>query len=208
MRLLNFRFFALHYLNDWCCDDSRFVTGVSPEQDAATRLESLWEAAKYYKVTRTLPTLDGEERLAGALQAIDAVPVPITEATVDQAVCELAARFQELYGRYAVSAASKLLWIRHRWPIVILDDRASQFLWANGGTFRQGDYPGYCVEWRSQFARHEQAIRRACGELVGVKCFSLAGEMPDADLEQLVSSPWFRERVFDKFLWWNSGTTA
>jgi hypothetical protein len=205
MVLENFHFFAIGYLNDWCCDDSRFVAGVSPNRVTSARLELLWEAAKYYKVTRTLPTIDGEDRLAAALQALDSVPVPLTEATVDDAVVGLATRFQELYGRYAISAASKLLWIRHRWPVVILDDRASKFLWAAGGTFGQGNYPAYRREWLSRFAEREQEIRDACADLTAVKAFTLASEMQDDDLCALMSERWFRERVFDKFLWWNGG---
>jgi hypothetical protein len=205
MTLDNFRFFALHYLDDWCSEDSRFVAGVVPDNPKSTRLELLWEAAKYYKVTRTLPTIDGEERLSGALKAIDAVPVPVTEGTVDDAVIGLATRFQELYGRYAISAASKLLWIRHRWPVVILDDRASKFLWATGGTFSAGDYQAYRREWRRQFCDHRQAISEACCELVGIKAFTLASTMADDELAALVSQAWFQERVFDKFLWWNAG---
>src|SRR5688500_18485086 len=102
MPLDNFYFFAMKYLDDWCSDDSRFVAGLSPANPTPVRLDALWEAAKYYKVTRTLPTVDGEDRLAGALQAIDSVPAALSEATVDEAVVGLATRFQSLYGRYAI----------------------------------------------------------------------------------------------------------
>lgn len=206
MLLDNFQFFALRYLNDWCADDQRFVADLSPNNDLATRLSSLCEAATYYKVARTLPTLPGERRLAQALDAIDAVPAPITDSSVDAAVCDLATRFQTLYGGgYVLSAASKLLWVRHRWPVVILDGQAALCLRRLGCRFDVGDYRGYRREWRQQFAEREPVIRAACGELVGVKAFSLASTMSNGELEQLASASWFRERVFDKFLWWNSG---
>lgn len=205
MPLENFRFFAMHYLNDWCTDDSRFHAGMIRDKDPATRLAALWEAAKYYKVTRTLPTLVAEQRLTGALAAIDAVPTPVTDASVDASVCDLATRFQELYGRYAVSAASKFLWLVHRWPVVILDERADLCLRSAGARFGKGDYPAYRREWRKQFAEHEQAIRDACTDLQRAKEFTLMSCVPDANLTELTSATWFQERVFDKFLWWNAG---
>jgi hypothetical protein len=205
MLLENFRFFAMHYLNDWCTDDSRFCADVMRDNDPVRRRDGLWEAAKYYKVTRTLPTLDGEERLAAALAAIDAVPLPVTDATVDAAVRDLASRFEELYGRYAVSAASKFLWLVHRWPVVILDERAGKCLRSSGCRFAKGDYAAYRREWRKQFTEREQVIRDACANLQRVNDFSLASWMPDANFVELTSAKWFHERVFDKFLWWNGG---
>src|SRR5258706_75320 len=104
MPLGNFRFFALNYLNDWCGDDGRFYHWLSPDNPPADRLAALnYEAANYYKVSRTFPTIESEERLAAALVAVDAVVAPVTEETVDQAVCDLAARFQQVYGLYAIS---------------------------------------------------------------------------------------------------------
>lgn len=201
----NFRFFAMHYLNDWCSDDRRFVAGLAPENDRKSRLATLWEAAKYYKITRTLPTITGEVRLAGALDAIDQVPSPMTEAVVDDAVCGLANSFDTLYGRYAISAASKLLWLRHQWPVVILDERADLCLRASGCRFGKGDYRAYKREWRRRFAERELDITAACAALWEVKRFSLASEMPDVEFGPLTGSNWFRERVFDKYLWWNAG---
>jgi hypothetical protein len=207
MALKNFHFFAMHYLNDWCADDQRFVDGLSLEHDRETRLARLWEAAKYYKVTRTLPKLDGEARLAAALDAIDLVPIPVTEATVDDAVCRLASRFKSLYGRYAISAASKLLWLRHQWPVVILDERADLCLRTLGCSFRKGDYPAYRCEWRKRFNHLEPMIKAACDELTNVKRFSLAAAMREEEFAKLTGSRWFHERVFDKYLWWNAGTS-
>jgi hypothetical protein len=203
MPLENFGFFALHYLNDWCSDDRHFVAGVQPEKATPERVASLWKAAVYYKVTRTLPTIQ-EERLAGALAAIDEVATPITDATVDAAVCGLATRFRELYGRYAISAASKLLWVRHQSPVVILDGQADLCLRSTGCRFDKGDYRGYRREWRRRFTDREQAIREACTDLRRARDFSLASAMPSEEFATLTASRWFHERVFDKFLWWNS----
>ena len=200
----NFRYFALRYLDDWWTDDRHFVAGVQLERDRSHRLATLRRAAIYYKVTRTLPTLDGEERLSAALDAVDHVASPITEETVDDVVCGLASRLKELYGRYAISAASKLLWIRHRWPVVILDDQADLCLRRSGCRFGKGEYRPYRKEWRQQFAEREAQIREACEELQLARGFSRA-EVTSDELAELTATPWFRERVFDKYLWANAG---
>jgi len=67
----------------------------------------LWAAASYYKLHRNFKILPTEERLAGALSAIDEFVEQLTDTNVDGVVCDLAERFRRLYGKYAVSAASK-----------------------------------------------------------------------------------------------------
>jgi hypothetical protein len=203
MPLTNWKFFALHYLDDWCGYDHRFVTGLASENARVERLESFQEAAKYYGVARNFATLQ-EERLDAALAALDRSSGALTEGTVDATVCDLAAAFQVEYGKNAISAASKFLWLRHKSPVVIYDGRAVRCLRCSGDRFQSWDYKAYRREWRRQFNEHEAPIRSACRELIRVRDFSLAHLMPDDVLASLVASNWFHERVFDKFLWWNA----
>lgn len=205
MPLENFRFFAMHYLNDWCLDDHRFVSGLQPTNDTATRLEHLREAASYYKVVRNLKTIEEKERLSGALTAIDSISPPTSDEAVDPAVNALAAALQSIYGMNVISAASKFLWLRYRWPVVIYDDRAIQCLRASGCRIGMCDYGGYRREWKRRFAEREVVIREACAELERVKDFSLASWVPEGNFRDITSARWFHERVFDKFLWWNAG---
>ena len=201
----NLKFLALQYLNDWYDDESDFVADLSSSNDRDARLCCIQKAAKYYKVIRNFKILAGEKRLDKALQALDAVGDSITDENVDLIVCELARTFQLTYGTNAISAASKFLWIRHRSPVVIYDDRAYRRLNKGcGGESGQCDYTKYRREWLKQFAKREEHLRLACAELVRVKDFSLAHAVADEDLERLVGNRWFRERVFDYFLWWNA----
>lgn len=198
----NFRFFAMHYLNDWFGYDRGFMAGLLPEVDPVTRLETLRAAATYYGVARNFRTIEGEERLAGALVALDAVPALVDETT-DSILADLALHFKSVYGTNAVSAASKMLWLRHQWPVVIYDGQAVRCLKRHGSRF--WDYGGFRKAWREEFAKREDEIRSACDELLSVKLFSWAADTPDNEFMPAVSSVWFRERVFDKFLWWNAG---
>jgi hypothetical protein len=204
MPIENFRFFAMHYLNDWCLYDNGFVTGLEPTNDTASRLEVLWDATKYYKVIRNLKKVQEETRLAGALAAIDSVATPITDNTVDAAVDKLAAALNAIYGMNVISAASKFLWLRHRWPVVIYDAQAMKCLRESGCRIGVCDYAGYRREWRKQFSKREAVIREACADLERVKEFSLADWLPEENFRELTGARWFHERVFDKFLWWNA----
>ncbi len=199
--MVNYKYYAISYLDDWCESDRGFVEGMCANEDHDQRLACLLRAAKYYKVTRTLPVIPEEQRLGLALEAVDAVADSITKDNVDAIVWELEKKFESIYGRYALSAASKFLWIRHRSPVVIYDGQAYTTLRRLGSRLAAGSYKPYRREWLKHFADHKDAIQRACAELPRVKDFSLAHEMPDGEVAALAAERWFHERVFDKFLW-------
>ena len=199
--VINYNYFAINYLDDWCDADRRFVDGLCFSRTGDERLACLWKAAKYYKVTRTLPVINEERRLGRALEAIDAINNQITEETVGTVVCDLERTFKRVYGKNALSAASKFLWIRHRSPVVIYDGQACTTLKRLGAKFNHAAYTSYRREWLTHFAMHEPAIRAACAELHRVKFFSLARDMSDDEVAAITAERWFHERVFDKFLW-------
>ncbi len=198
----NFKPFAIHYLNDWIRYDSGFVEGLSMSKPRADRLRCLSSAAGFYGVARTLPSIEEPERLGTALDSLDAMRGPIVEEAVDSTVVDLASTFQRSYGKYAISAASKFLWIRFQSPIVIYDSQVFWSLRENSSTqLAEGYYEPYRKEWLHRFADCKEAILSACIELVRAKSFSFAHSMPDDELMGLVSERWFHERVFDKYLW-------
>lgn len=199
----NVRPFALEYLDAWCEYDRGFVNGIRSEA-RIERLHSLNKAARYYGIARTLKIDPGERRLDKALRALEAIRDSAVEGDVDSAVKGLAENLHKAYGSYAISAASKFLWLRHLSPVVIYDSRAIQALRKMSTVrFDQCNYSEYRQEWLEEFTKREAAIMAACSELARVKDFSLADNVPDQQLKKMVGNKWFRERVFDKFLWWN-----
>jgi hypothetical protein len=131
--------------------------------------------------------------------------VVVTRDNVDSTVCKLAEEFASTCGRgKEISAASKFLWIRCKAPVVVLDERAKTCLRRLDGKIGE-DYAQYRKKWLNQFEQREEAIRLACAELPRVKDFSPDDETGE-NLKSTVTSRWFHERVFDKFLWWNGGT--
>lgn len=192
-------FLALQYLNDWCSDEHALVSGLHLDEARGDRLACLRRAATYYKVARNFPLRD-EDRLSGALAALDAIGPSITDANVDSAVGDLAAKFQSTYGTLAISAASKFLWLRYKSPVIIFDGRAVRCLQKRDRTCDLSEYPAYRELWRRRFAERASTIRSACARLLQVKTFSLAYEMPEVQFVKLVESTWFHERVFDTYL--------
>jgi len=209
----NFKFFALSYLNDWSNDDKAFVDGLLPGVREEDRLKSLLDAANYYRVSRGFPTLkdkpesEQHKRFKFPLDELDKVRT-VTLQNVDEVVCKLAKVFKTEYGDNLVAAASKFLWLRHQSPVVIYDGLAfGSIKKLCGKPLVERDYPPYRQQWQLQFTEHEDQIRAACTELVEVKSWSLARLVCDDRIKELVSKLWFRERVFDKYLWWNEAST-
>lgn len=201
----NFNYFALMYLNDWYWWDKPFSERIGGF-DKNDSLEAFHEAAKYYKVTRNFSELKDEKRLAAAQALVLGVTSQISEKNVCETVQALAAKFQEKYGKTAVSAASKFLWLRFKSPVIIFDSRAIAWLRANKYQVKHNaGYDVYCEKWLLAFNDHEKQIQNACSDLIKVKKYSMAAEESDEDIATLVCQRWFMERVFDKYLWFNAG---
>jgi hypothetical protein len=221
----NFRFFALAYLNDWWQYDRNFVAALSLSQSRETRVKWLYEAAKYYQVNRRFSEKDwpGKEwqRFGAVLDILDAAAEEsgVTESNVVQTVQKLAEKLGSPSDSVEISAASKFLWIRHRTPAVIYDDRAYGCLKRQLGCkipvrdWETTGYKNYRAEWIKEFGKREECIRLACAELGSLKEFSPDDETEE-NIKSTVTSRWFFERVFDKFLWWGGvsqlsvGTTS
>lgn len=128
---------------------------------------------------------------------------PITGDNVETKVNELAGQFKSDYGKTLLSAASKFLWIIHQSPVIIYDSRALTCLrWLTGKNITERAYAEYRKEWLEQFETRKVDISSACDQLPRIKDFA-PSTSHETELESIVTSAWFHERVFDKFLWWN-----
>ncbi|WP_121458134.1 hypothetical protein [Azonexus fungiphilus] len=202
----NFKHFSLMYLNDWYWWDKPFSERIS-SSDKDDSLDAFHSAAKYYKVTRNFEDDGNEKRLQAALDLVLSVGGPLTEDNVCQQVSALADAFERRYGKNAVSAASKFLWLRHRSPVVIFDSRAVAWLRANNYKVPHGSgYHEYRRQWLAAYADNEERIRVACSGLPSVKDYTMASEWTSDEVAAIAGSRWFQERVFDKYLWFNAAS--
>ncbi len=203
---ITFKFCALHYLNLWLKDDRKFYQDFH----SGNETDALMKAGALFKVARNLPEeydkngLDEPYRpedhryrhvreiLQGYNDAILQKMGPV--ALVD----EIQRRISSAYGnRGVLSLTTKFLWVKYRSPIVIYDRQAREALESSKNSLA-GNYEKFHASWATGYRRHEDEIAEACESLPKVRDYCLDS---DADIAPLVSQSWFRERVFDIYLW-------
>lgn len=191
-----FEFCALRYLLQWQrkeADLHRLIRCEPPKP------ENVRKALRYFQVARNFNGLkDRAELVVGALLKVRAR----TDLSPVEKVSQLAESFKDAGFQYNLSAASKLLWFSSRRPFVIYDSRALAALQSDyGHTADKRDYEEYCATWKKAYGSHKKAILEAVNRLPTVRAFLPGNTPPDDKLLRLVTKPWFRERVFDIFLW-------
>jgi hypothetical protein len=67
-------------------------------------------------------------------------------------------------------------------------------------SFKDDSYTTYYKTWANEYRGHEDSIRRACAELIAIKKFTRACDVPDGTISEWVTSQWFMQRVFDHYL--------
>ena len=116
-------------------------------------------------------------------------------------VIELAGRFQKDFEQLNLSAASKLLWLRNQSPYRIYDARAIKGL-RRLTKFDKADYRSYWEAWEREYEPRSSEISLAAHGLVSVpRKYTAAPSLTNGQLTKLVRAEWFRERVFDIYLW-------
>lgn len=192
-----FEFCALRYFLQWQRKEASLHAHM---RSSNPELPHLRKALRYFQVARNFRGLKHDPRA-------EVVRDKLLEArarrdlSTEQQVVILAGSFKEAEFQYNISAASKLLWLSSRKPI-IYDSRAFTALEEEyGHKGNRKDYEAYCVSWKRAYKRNKQAVLNAVNELPKVRAF-LPGDTPaDDQLLALVRKPWFRERVFDIYLW-------
>lgn len=204
---VSLRFCAMQYLNLWHTGDRHFTKGLEPLNKIQRRIRALGKAAHNYRIDRNFPTFSHEKTRSRILEALDRIDRPRVQ-DVDTAVSDLAKKLEKIAGKYLVSAASKLLWLKYRDPVVILDGMAIRGLASRiaGRAADLRDYPAYRRTWLEEFAKERDPISRASKSLVEAKLFSAAFAQSDEGLRATVAKSWFHRRIFDQLLWW-TGTS-
>jgi hypothetical protein len=189
---------ALKFLNQWHNKEMYFHNGLSGRRIDD---QALSKAMHYFKVARNFSGL-GEE---GATSLISDLLINssrrINQKNFPDRVHALALEFQLKFGSYNLSAASKLLWLRNRDPIIIFDKNTRHSLILLGHKIPPSDYSGFLRAWRIEFSKAEKDIRRASKRIPGISEFSSMWEHKASDIKEVVTSDWFTCRVFDILLW-------
>jgi len=197
-----FNYYALHYLNLWVSKDRRWCEALAGTDDSE-KLAALARAAAFYRIARNLPTDydvgKGLQRYEPVLKIIDALnPTDFQDERLVPSIKKVRKKISAKYGhRDVLSLTTKFLWLKMKSPIIIYDSRARRALRAAAGDIQE-----YYWRWQREFTRREQEVRQACTSLQKVHEYT---ENPEIATRQYIAKtaaqPWFRERVFDVYLW-------
>lgn len=192
-----FEFCALRYFLQW----QRKEAALHAYMDSAKpELPHLRKALRYFQVARNFKGLKHDIRAEAVRDELLKARAQ-QDLPPEQQVEILAAYFKDAEFQHNISAASKLLWLSSRKPI-IYDSRAFIALEEEyGHKGKPKDYKTYCASWKRAYKLNEQAVLNAVNELPKVRAFLPVDTPADDKLLALVRKSWFRERVFDIYLW-------
>ena len=190
-------FCALRFLIQW----QQRERAIHATFQGTPRAKAFHEALSYFGLSRTFKGIGNPLELERARRIFAAACSDYSSSAEDQVIA-LAKSFKNSFGKYNVSAASKLLWLTHRSPFVILDTRAARGLKRiTGERFRSNNYKDYTAVWRHLYKKRHAEIAAAVDLLPKARAFMPDFRQSKRELRQLCSAEWFRERVLDIYLW-------
>ena len=192
---------SLHYLNQWISHDSRYCHALkfgSP----AEKLVAISDATAFYRITRNLP-LSGDvnkglPRFKPLLDVLEKVRHDDFNSNPASGIRKVEAAIQNHYGTQSkVSLATKVLWLKLKRPIILYDSQARTAI----GT-RPGDLEGFYKQWKAEFQSLAVEIAGVCRKLETMGSYSVNAKLATPQfIRKVASTEWFRERVFDIYLW-------
>ncbi len=197
--LYPFGFCAARFLRQWEQYEQAHFNAISKDPSD----DDIINAIRYFRVSRNFPGLTEDRRVAGTIRALlfDTRNDTALVSPVDK-VNHLTTLFGENFDSFNLSAASKLLWLSIRSPIMVYDGRVASALSIRGGYANViRDYENYTRAWRAEYEAVEVAIEKAIKNLPNGRAFMPYTQLTDAELVAFAEKQWFKERVFDIFLW-------
>lgn len=193
-----FEFCALRYLLQWQRKEKKLHKLIKSDglEPAALR-----QALRYFQVARNFKGLKLDARASLIVESLLSIRAN-SHLNPEEKVVELATEFKNSEFQNNISASSKLLWLSHRRPYIIYDSRAFTALKENyRHEGKAKDYISFCKSWRTAYKDCEPDISLAVNRLPNVRSFLPGSTPPDKSLLSLVNKQWFKERVFDVYLW-------
>lgn len=185
---------AEQYARSWSSRERPIFEGLA-SLSRSQRLAALQKGAGYFRIARSFNRrFDVDRGIARLAPVLDALEPYRTSRLVPSTLCPTIAALRlrlghDYGGKDLLSAATKLLWLLRREPAIIYDSQARRALSAPAG-----DYGAYMELWLKGYRKNELAIRQACS--------ALPGQGTDPVLLSQDGPPeWFRQRVYDIYLW-------
>lgn len=199
MPIRTFDFCALQFLNQWLEKEATYCESLA-SSDTSIQREALVAAGGHFRVARNLPkkheTDMSFQRYEPVLEILNDL-APVTLDNIVDVVNDARQRISSEYGQRSVlSLTTKFLWLKVKSPVRIYDRQARIAL----GT-PKGDYLAFNTAFTARYAESQEEIEEACSNLSNVISYTVSPSLQQGSLKNLVSFPWFRERVLDIYLW-------
>jgi len=187
---------AAKFLMQWVKREKHLHSAMSTDpQDT-----DIFNALAYFQVSRNFK---GLRRKADCIKIALSGVLKTQQLTSElDKVTALAENFFLNFGSFNLSASSKLLWLSYRSPFIVYDSRTVKALSSHFGyKFDSSNYAEYCEAWRDEYRKNECEIELAITSLPNGRAFMYQSNLSDQELFDLSKQSWFKERVFDIFLW-------
>ena len=190
-----FEYCAARFLDQWERKERPLHVALSgnPSSDAVRK------ALASFQVARGFAGLSG--KAASVVAALLDASNQLDEQNVVTRVDMLADRFEKDFGTRNLSAASKLLWLRCRSPVLIFDARAVNALGRLRHELKGSSYHTFYHAWRREYDSRQTELEYAIHALEGIKPFTASWYRSSVTFRADIRARWFSERTFDLFLW-------
>lgn len=193
------------FARQWACNERDLHKSLSRKRPTSDEEPAIRDSLKYFGVARSFK--NRKEKYQIIEKIFTQHSKGLNKKNFVKKVVDLSNGFKKKGFSTNLSAASKLLWLRTRSPVIIYDKNAFIGLKAmrqentrkddykNLEKLKEGDYVSYVEHWNKEYENHENMIREVsnrCKNKITQNCdgFSNIRKVPD----------WFCMRVFDLFL--------
>ncbi len=178
-----FEYCAARFLRQWQKREVTLYEAISstPSED------SIAKALAYFQVSRNFAKLKENPKNLGKIRsALVEVRSDEKLPSACNKVMKLSERFEQDFGQFNLSAATKLLWLSYRSPYVVHDKRAVTALKRQfQHKFDSRSYAEYASAWRTEYAMAEAGIAKAIANLPTGRAFMPKTSLTDTDLTKL-----------------------
>jgi hypothetical protein len=190
-----YEYCALRFLLQWERKERALFKKLSKDPSP----KEIREALGYFRAARGFNGL--KTKANKVVSALKKNTKGLNRKNVITRVNSLADDFKRDFGSRNLSAASKLLWLSQRSPVVIMDSRSKTALHNLGYNLSNGDYEAYYNCWRYEFNSRNCEIKKVVKKLSDIKIFTSSWKRTLKEFKQDLIEEWFIERTFDLFLW-------
>ncbi|HRY14729.1 MAG: hypothetical protein KDJ31_06245 [Candidatus Competibacteraceae bacterium] len=192
---------SLSYLNIWLSTDRKCCKALE-SGNRKEKLEALKNAASAYRIARNLPSKyeeeSGKNRYEPVVEILETVKKPDLGVNPVAKIKEIEKAISKQYGnRSVLSLTTKFMWLTFKKPVLIYDSQARIAL-----ETPVGDLNAFYSKWKEAYEAKKHEVAQACDKLPSVYLYSVDQQQGTKSyVEEIASSDWFRERVFDIYLW-------